>query len=241
MILTCPQCAARYQVEDGRVGPEGRTVRCANCGHAWRALPDLTLERQRTAPEGPPPVTPTAPPSAAKVWREHVQTRRETVRAAGSGVAWTAAIMLVIAALAAAVVFKSAVVAAIPQTASLFAAIGLPVNPTGIEFESVAAQPVLQDGRALVVVTGVMRNIGERPVTPQGVRVALLDRRDRELAVRVARSSGDAIPAGQTRGFTLTFDNPPTGATSVIAQLTDARAVTGAPSAGAPRFGATAQ
>ena len=240
MILTCPQCAARYQVEDGRVGPEGRTVRCANCGSSWRAMPDLSLDTP--TPRDAPPTGENATPAAspARAWREARETRRETVKAGVSGVAWAAAGVMVVALLAAAVVFRAAVVRAAPPTASVFATIGLPVNIAGVEFDSLSAQPVLRDGQALVVVTGVMRNVGERPVTPTGVRVALLDPRDRELAVTVARSTGGAIPAGETRGFTVVVENPPAGATNVVAQLTDAPP-TRAPATGAPRLRAAAE
>jgi predicted Zn finger-like uncharacterized protein len=53
MILTCPECATRYFVDDARVGPQGRQVRCAACGHRWTAVPEdeqLVLADPLTAP-----------------------------------------------------------------------------------------------------------------------------------------------------------------------------------------------
>ncbi len=37
MILVCPSCDAKFKVPDNAIPPEGRKVRCANCGHAWHA------------------------------------------------------------------------------------------------------------------------------------------------------------------------------------------------------------
>lgn len=35
MIITCPECATRYDVEDARFQPSGRSVRCASCSESW--------------------------------------------------------------------------------------------------------------------------------------------------------------------------------------------------------------
>lgn len=35
MIITCPNCATRYDVDDRRFTPEGRSVRCAECEESW--------------------------------------------------------------------------------------------------------------------------------------------------------------------------------------------------------------
>lgn len=42
MILTCPECATSYFVDDSRIPPGGRTVKCSSCAHRWTA----TLEAQ---------------------------------------------------------------------------------------------------------------------------------------------------------------------------------------------------
>lgn len=35
MIITCPSCATRYDVDDRRFTPDGRSVRCAECDESW--------------------------------------------------------------------------------------------------------------------------------------------------------------------------------------------------------------
>ncbi|WP_071673002.1 zinc-ribbon domain-containing protein [Nioella nitratireducens] len=35
MRLTCPNCSARYEVDDTLIPPEGRDVQCSNCATTW--------------------------------------------------------------------------------------------------------------------------------------------------------------------------------------------------------------
>lgn len=55
MILACPSCHTRYVVPDTAIGPNGRTVRCANCRHSWFQEPSAS---SAAAPAETPAVTP---------------------------------------------------------------------------------------------------------------------------------------------------------------------------------------
>ena len=41
MIVSCPECNKRYQVESGLIPDPGRQVRCASCGHVWLQQSDV--------------------------------------------------------------------------------------------------------------------------------------------------------------------------------------------------------
>src|SRR5271165_4063008 len=52
MILTCPECATGYFVEDDQIQTSGRAVRCAACGHRWTAHPERPLDLVASDEEG---------------------------------------------------------------------------------------------------------------------------------------------------------------------------------------------
>src|SRR5262245_29836789 len=61
MILTCPNCSARFMIDGYALGEAGRTVRCGACGHSWLQLPEPAAANQ-DAPYEPAPTMP--PPQA---------------------------------------------------------------------------------------------------------------------------------------------------------------------------------
>ena len=65
MIIECPQCRNRYLVPDAAIGPDGRTVRCANCRHSWFAIGVATASEPVPEPApavAPPPMEAPPPP-----------------------------------------------------------------------------------------------------------------------------------------------------------------------------------
>ena len=73
MILECAACRTRYLVPDTAIGPDGRTVRCANCKHSWFQH-GAPAESFAPAAAASPPVAPAAPEAPAAVARVEAPT-----------------------------------------------------------------------------------------------------------------------------------------------------------------------
>jgi predicted Zn finger-like uncharacterized protein len=222
MILTCPECATGYFVEDAQMRAGGRKVRCANCGGRWTAHPEGPLELV-TSEEGavardPAPEAEPAPITAEelpRVFRDRAQEERRLRQAAVTGVAWAAAAVVVIALVGTGVVFRDGVVRAWPPTASFYAAIGLPVNPTGLVIEQVRAEPSLQEGHATLAVSGVIRNVVDHSVVAPPLRISLVNAQGKRVAGQIARLDNARIPPGETRHFVTSIFDPPYSAANL--------------------------
>lgn len=232
MILTCPDCATRYVVDDWRIGPQGRAVRCAACGARWTAMPDAPLELTDAPAEPPetldPPFMPEpeaeaqdveARPLAAdelpRAFRERAQTEKKVRQAAATGAIWAGMIAVLVLLLGTAVMMRQDVARLWPRTAGAYAMVGLPVNLVGLTIESQKARPALKDGHAAVVVSGALRNVLGRPVAAPPLRISLLNAQGKAVLVRIADPGGTRIPPGEVRRFSVDVLDPPVSATDV--------------------------
>ncbi len=225
MILTCPECATGYFVEDSQIRAGGRKVRCAACGSRWLAQSDSALELV-TSEEGgaiardpaaeaaaePAPITAEELP---RVFRDRALEERRLRQAAAAGVAWAAGAVVVIALIGIAVVFREGMVRAWPPTASFYAAIGLPVNPTGLVIEQVHAEPGLQEGHATLAVSGVIRNVVDRAVVAPPLRIDLVNAQGKRVAGQITTLDNARIPPGETRHFLTSIFDPPYSAANL--------------------------
>ena len=181
MILTCPECATSYFIDDARLPPAGRTVKCSSCGAKWAAIPETPPEPE---PETPPP-----------------QDGRVIVLAVAAGV--------IAALIAGLLVFRNQIVHAWPASGAAFATVGVRVQESGLVIESVATQAAFQGGRPVLSVTGQVRNIHDKPTEAPALRVNLLDTGGKFLTSKIAQPINGVVPGRAIRHFAIAVVDPP--------------------------------
>jgi len=243
MILTCPECATGYFVDDAQMRPGGRAVRCAACGARWTAYPEGPLELVSSPEEGAlakPPgeedaeLAPLTGDDLPKAFRSRAEDEKRMRRAAVSGAVWAGAALLLAAVIGAAVVFRDDVVRIWPRSASAYAAIGLTVNPIGLVILDVRAQPSLEAGHATLDVSGVIRSVSDRTVTAPPLRISLFNAQGKRVAGQIAILANAQIPPGQVRRFSTAIVDPPFSAQDGSLQVEFAPDAKGAPAPVAP-------
>lgn len=222
MILTCPECATSYFVDDSKIPADGRTVKCASCGARWTAYAepaDLELavseEEGAVAREPEPAVIQEAEPTELsgeelpRRFRAKAETERKVREAAATGVIWAGMAGALVVLVAVALVFRVNVVRIWPQAASAYAGIGMPVNSLGLVIEGAEWQPSLQDGHPAMSISGSIRNIENHAVTSPALKISLLDAKNKPISTKIARPADAVVPPGETRHFAIAILDPP--------------------------------
>lgn len=227
MILTCPSCATSYFTPDDAIGPNGRRVRCQSCGDTWHAKPEATLEltavaeddaltdaarngfgrRDDTAEAPPETLAETPAPELPRAYRARAEQQRQLRRAAVHGVVWAGLASVFVGVLAAAWLFRVEVVELYPRAAGAYAAVGAPVNVTGLDFEAMGIK-VLANAPDKVLVTGAVRSIRDREIVAPPIRIALLDTHGAEIGHRIIKIDAAPVLPGGVQGFAAVIDDP---------------------------------
>ena len=196
MILTCPECETQYFADDATIGESGRTVKCAACGHSWFVGPE-------GANAG------SAALGAHEAYRLKVRERRRRKSRAAALSAWTATAAAFVVILSGLVLFRGQVVDRWPESASTYAALGMPVNRFGLEFLETEAERFFDGTTPILEVRGAVQNISGRNVAAPLVRVILLDDEGKQVAEAFAPISPASIPEDATALFAARIENPP--------------------------------
>ncbi|MEH3145757.1 MAG: zinc-ribbon domain-containing protein [Methylobacterium frigidaeris] len=208
MLIVCPSCASEYTIAPEHIGPDGRTVRCAACREPWFVPPEAASPgAAETAAAGHEP----APAAGRSVLRRPAPGIRRSRSAP-----LAAALAVVLA--AGAVLAREPVVRGLPRTATLYAALGLPVNLRGLALEDVAAHQVPAGsgsaGRLVVEGDVVAVAADARPVP--AIAVEIRDAGDRVLYRWTTEPPRDRMEPRERARFRAELSSPPAGGRRVL-------------------------
>ena len=197
MIVTCPNCSARYQLDAQALVPHGRALRCVKCGHTWTEriptdaapapaaavevpdfgldVPDFGLDVPTREPRG-------RKPSAARR-RDRASFSR---RKAGSGLIGWAVLGIFVVGLAAGLFFlRSGVIAYFPAAKTAYDLVGLATVPRapapgeGLKILKPSFIERDDDDTWVIDIEGEVENITRTSrAVPQALQVLLLDQND---------------------------------------------------------------
>lgn len=126
-----------------------------------------------------------------------------------------AAILALAAANATVVAWRMDIVRLLPQTASLYAAIGLPVNLRGLAFDNIRMSREQHEGVGVLVVEGEIVNVTGRPVEVPRLRLAVRNEGKNEIYAWTTRATRSILGPGETLPFRSRLASPPADAREV--------------------------
>jgi predicted Zn finger-like uncharacterized protein len=158
--------------------------------------------------------------------RQRLKARRQQARRSSR---WTALILVLFAFNVALIGARSEVVRFLPQTASLFAAIGLPVNLRNLNFENVRISKERQDGVNITIIEGTIVSTAKKPIEVPRLRFAALNATGQEVYTWTALPARSILGPGESEEFRSRLASPPADANNVMVRFFNAQdAVAGA-------------
>jgi predicted Zn finger-like uncharacterized protein len=232
MILTCPQCDTRYQADAAKFRPAGRNVRCAKCGHLWHQdapppEPEALVEIAEPVPEPAPPPPPAAaiiaPPRPQAFVPNPVIAREAPAAEPHSrwpmrlalGLGWVGLVAVILLIGWSALAFRQQIAAIWPQSASLYAGLGMKAQTSGLDIQNYASARVRENGQPVLVVSGTIANTGAHELPVPQIRATLTDEESRELYHWTFMPGVMTLRPGQSTKFRSRLTNPPGGGSHV--------------------------
>jgi hypothetical protein len=155
--------------------------------------------------------------------RERMRARRTRTRRASK---WTALVLVLLGLNIALVGARNDVVRYLPQTASLFSMIGLPVNLRNMSFENVKVFKETVEGVAVLLVEGEIVSAARSPVEVPRLRFAIRNKSGQEIYAWTALATRSILAPGERLPFRSRLASPPADSSDVLVRFSNARDTT---------------
>jgi hypothetical protein len=117
--------------------------------------------------------------------------------------------------------FRQQIATLWPQSASIYAALGKPVNTSGLSIGNVETHNVTEDGQPILSITGRLTNVAMHEVAVPPIRVTLTDDDKRVLYNWTFSASATSLKPGQSVKFATKLSSPPSGARHLQVRLAE--------------------
>jgi predicted Zn finger-like uncharacterized protein len=222
MIISCSACSTRYLVDPALIGPDGREVRCAKCGHQWLQTPPDEV------PEPPPPLQPeirSVPGESASdetpVTSQLPAVPQPARRRFGSGPSWIL-LLLLIAIFVGGVAARHEIMAAWPPSVRLYERLGLasPSYEGLLTVRNGSSAYQQEDGKPVLVVQGEVVNTSTALQVVPKLRASLREN-GREVQSWIFQATQSKLMPGEAASFVTRFKEPSPSATDLTITFLD--------------------
>jgi len=219
MIVTCPNCSTRYQLDAEVLVPSGRALRCVRCGHSWTQrppadaathvvveepeddddaeeieVPDFGIETPRRTRRGG------KTPAAARR-SQRGRARRSRQAAGGGSIGWFALAGVVVAVVAALYFLRAEVVSYFPPAQQFYDVVGISTEPeAAVPGEGLKVLGDIkvavrdEDDSRILDVEGEVQNVTRSTrAVPSVMQIILLDNDDEVVAEWKFRSPATVL------------------------------------------------
>lgn len=213
MILTCPSCATRYQIDDGQLSEAGAKVRCHLCSHQWKAQ-QVDLEEE---PEADPVEDLRAKLKETQEGAESSATEKKFPNI-------VLVLLLVIVALGMILwLGRGPLMRQFPGMTPFYDSFGLAaaVPGEGLILSGVRSVSRLEAGTRTLVVEGLVENPTTSEKLLPALQIRLINQAGEELVRWVAPLPRPSLQAGEKAFFSSVLEDAPSVQTEAALRFID--------------------
>jgi hypothetical protein len=148
--------------------------------------------------------------------RARMRARRQKTK---RNTRWIAVVLVLFGLNIAIIAGRHQIVRYLPQTASLFASIGLPVNLRNLEFEGIKISKEAQDGVTILIIEGrIVNTVGSATDVPR-LRFAARNASGQEIYTWSMQPTRSILGPGENLPFTSRLAAPPADAVDILVRF----------------------
>jgi predicted Zn finger-like uncharacterized protein len=226
MIVVCPSCATRQEVQENHLVHGKAMVRCLACRRSWieqtqgqvieavayEALPDAKSETEAANTFHAEREALRLVHAVRAAEERYLSHRRQRARALRG---WLVLAVAVLVPILVTFLLPQQVARAFPPAMRLYAIAGLDINPRGLEFRNVGQQHLLTDNVRVLAIQGEIVNVSGRELHIPVIQFTLRDSRKAAIYEWSLNPATRPVKAGEVSTFVTRLASPPGAAEAV--------------------------